>query len=328
MQISRRHWMSALVGGSITSLLAAFGVHPRFSHGFSVAGARKMIENGPANPAAALGTRGIRCLVIGDWGTGRALQRRVAQGMQTFAGQTHPHFVISTGDNLYPCGVTSRDDPRFQTVFENVYTGADLQIPWHLALGNHDHMGDVESQIAYTERSVRWRLPARYYTFTESSDGVTADFFVLDTEELIAETGQVQLDWLDRELAASTADWKVCVGHHPIRSCGHYGGSPALVRDLKPLLDHHGVVAYLCGHDHDLQVLKSPDDHFVCLVSGGGGKARDARYGDGTLFARTNGGFAALTLSKTGLTAAILDPEGHVDFVEHCLSVERGLALR
>jgi acid phosphatase len=252
----------------------------------------------------------------------------VAEGMQAFAQRTRPQFVISTGDNLYPNGVTTVDDPRFRTVFEEVYSGADLQVPWHLALGNHDHLGDVESQIAYSSRSKRWRIPAPYYKFTESSDGVTADFFVLDTETLVTRADQTQLEWLDGELTASSADWKICVGHHPIRSCGHYGGTPALVQDLKPLLDHHGVVAYLCGHDHDVQLLKSPEDRFVCLVSGGGGKARDARYGDDTLFARTNGGFAAMTLSKTEMTAAVLDPDGHVDFVEHCLCVEDRLARR
>lgn len=320
--------MSALAGGSIASLLAAFGIHPRFSHGFSFAGARKVTENGPVDPASALRARGVRCLVIGDWGTGQVLQRQVAVGMQAFAQRTRPHFVISTGDNLYPSGVTSPDDSRFQTVFENVYTGADLQVPWRLALGNHDHLGDVESQIAYSSRSTRWQIPAPYYRFAESSDDVTADFFVLDTEELIKQAGRTQLDWLDRELESSSADWKVCVGHHPIRSWGHYGSTPALVQDLKPILDRHGVAAYLCGHDHDLQILKSPEDRFVCIVSGGGGKARDARYGDGTLFARTNGGFAALTLSKTELTAAILDPDGQVDFVEHCLCIDGGLARR
>jgi phosphodiesterase/alkaline phosphatase D-like protein len=36
-------------------------------------------------------------------------------------------------------------------------------------------------------------------------------FFALDTVRL--DSGQ--LDWLRRELARSTADWKICFYHHP-----------------------------------------------------------------------------------------------------------------
>jgi hypothetical protein len=70
--------------------------------------------------------------------------------------------------------------------------------------------------------------------------------------------------------------------------------------------------------------VKSPEDRFVCVVSGAGGKARDVRYGDDTLFARTNGGFAAVNLSRTEMAVGILDPDGQVAFVEHCLCMNPG----
>ena len=327
MRVSRRNWLlGSAAGASVTALLAALGVRPRFSHGFSVAGKGKQTGNAPPNAAARLERSAIRCLVLGDWGSGNALQRQVAEGMQSFAGRIHPQFVISTGDNFYPGGVSSPQDPLFQTIFEEVYTGVDLQVPWYCALGNHDYQGSVDSQIAYSARSSRWRVPARYFRFTQSEESVSADFFVLDTENLLPGTGGTQLEWLSGELQSSEADWKICVGHHPIRSSGHYGDTPALLENLKPILDRQGVVAYLCVHDHDVQLSKCPDDRFVCLVSGGGGKARDASYGEGTLFARTNGGFAALALSKSEMTVAILDPQGQIEYVEHCLELERPAA--
>ena len=327
--MTRRKWMAALAGGGgLTALLAALGVRPRFRNGFSFAGSRKKVVNRPEDDSTFLASPGIRCLVIGDWGTGHSLQSQIAGGMQAFARQTHPQFVISTGDNFYPRGVTSVDDPMFRTIFEDVYTGADLQIPWYAALGNHDHFGSIQSQISYSEHSSRWRLPSAWYRFSQAHDGVSADFFILDTDALVAGETREQLGWLNHELESSTADWKICVGHHPIRSYGHYGGDPTLVREVKPILDRHGVAAYLCGHDHDLQLVKAPEDHFVCVVSGGGGKARDTRFGEDSRFAWTNGGFAALTLTKTALTAGFLDPDGNLAFVEHCLRIERTVASR
>ncbi len=164
--------------------------------------------------------------------------------------------------------------------------------------------------------------------FSRSEGNVTADFFVLDTESLVTGRDAAQLQWLEQQLEQSTALWKICVGHRPIRSNGHYGGESYLQNHLKPILDHHGVAAYLCGHDHDLQLLKNPDDRFLCVVSGAGGKARDSRYGHDTLYAGTNGGFVALSLSPTELTASALNAFGEVEFVERCLCLETALARR
>jgi hypothetical protein len=43
------------------------------------------------------------------------------------------------------------------------YTGRTLtQIPWYIVLGNHDHYGDVDMQIAYTQKSERWECPSQW----------------------------------------------------------------------------------------------------------------------------------------------------------------------
>ena len=74
--------------------------------------------------------------------------------------------------------------------------------------------------------------------------------------------------WLDRAIAASTARWKVVYGHHQVYSATRLD-NPRLIRDLVPLLDHR-VDVYLCGHDHNLQALKS-DGGVRFFVAGGGG---------------------------------------------------------
>ena len=49
---------------------------------------------------------------------------------------------------------------------------------------------------------------------------------------------QVQLDWLEKVLTTSTADWKVVMGHFPIYSCTEHehGESPKLIQYLDPIL--------------------------------------------------------------------------------------------
>jgi tartrate-resistant acid phosphatase type 5 len=41
-------------------------------------------------------------------------------------------FVISTGDNFYPNGLTGVNDRKFQGSFTNIYEAKSLQKPWYL----------------------------------------------------------------------------------------------------------------------------------------------------------------------------------------------------
>src|ERR1044072_5167793 len=105
MRMTRRKWIATLAGGcGLMSLPGALGLGPRFRNGFCIAGERKSIANQPGGESKSLASPGIRCLVIGDWGTGHSLQHQIAGGLQSFAEQMHPQFVISTGDNFYPSG--------------------------------------------------------------------------------------------------------------------------------------------------------------------------------------------------------------------------------
>lgn len=49
-----------------------------------------------------------------------------------------PDFIISTGDNFYPNGLSSAEDSLFDKSFKNVYVGDALQlVQWYSVLGNH-----------------------------------------------------------------------------------------------------------------------------------------------------------------------------------------------
>lgn len=252
---------------------------------------------------------GLNLMAIGDWGSPGAAA--VAAAMGEWAAEMAPRAVISTGDNFYPSGVQSADDPRWKSGFEDVFAAPGLQCPWHVVLGNHDHWGSIDAQIAYTATSPRWRMPARYFSWSDHlPDGGVVDVFFIDTDPVYEGTHGFkttfiplesfvveQFAWLERELAASRADWKIVVGHHPVFSGGVHGASWGLIRHLKPMLEEYGVRIYLNGHDHDLQHIVVDGVHY--LTSGGGAEPREVEAASGSLFARSTLGFLAATLTRT-----------------------------
>ena len=62
-----------------------------------------------------------------------------------------------------------------------------------------------------------------------------------------------QLEWIEKTLSESTADYIIVGGHYPVLSIGHHGPTDQLITKLKPLLEKYQVNAYICGHDHNMQ---------------------------------------------------------------------------
>jgi tartrate-resistant acid phosphatase type 5 len=264
--------------------------------------------------------QGLNLLAVGDWGSPGVAP--VAKAMGEWAIEMAPRAVISTGDNFYPSGVKGVDDPQWKTSFEDVFAAPGLACPWHVVLGNHDHEGSIEAQIAYTATSSRWRMPARYFSWSEIlPDGGLADFFFIDTtpvydgthgfrtifqplEDFVAE----QFAWLEGELATSRADWKIVVGHHPLFSGGVHGASWGLIRYLKPMMEKHGVRIYLNGHDHDLEHIAVGGIHY--LTCGGGAEPREIEAAEGSLFSRSTLGFMAVTLTKAAFAFSFVGVDG------------------
>ena len=261
-------------------------------------------------------------VALGDWGRrGAARQRAVAGAMAAAAEAAGSRFVISVGDNFYENGVQSVTDTQWKTSFEDVYTAPSLQTPWYAVLGNHDHRGSAQAQVDYTRASARWRMPDRYYRISGAHHGAPQlDLFFLDTTALVEGYGQAspqalqraataQLDWLDAELGRSRAAWKLVVGHHTVHSGGsQHGDTPALLAKVKPLLETHGVQAYLNGHDHDLQhIRRGPVDY---IGTGAGSAVRAVRLIEGTRFCLARAGFALFSLGAETLTLEFRDFTG------------------
>jgi len=270
---------------------------------------------------------GVAFLVMGDWGKqGSPSQRAVAAQLAKTAASTHAAFIISTGDNFYPSGVKSDTDYQWKKTYEDVYTAPSLMVPWYVALGNHDYRGDPDAEVAYTGKSTRWKMPARYYTFTVAVDDTTnAEFFVLDTSPFVekykteasysAQVGPAaigpQLHWLDSALSVSKAQWKIGVGHHTIYSASPtHGNTPELIKDVVPLFEKYHVQAYLNGHDHDLQDARAADVAY--FTSGGGAEARPTGKDEHTKFSKQSTGFLAAVLDAHTLHVRFLNDSGRV----------------
>jgi tartrate-resistant acid phosphatase type 5 len=258
-------------------------------------------------------------LAIGDWGMGSVAQKGLANALASTADLARARFIVSTGDNFYPAGVKSVRDPQWTTSFEDMYDAPSLMIPWYPVLGNHDHRGDIGVQVAYTQRSSRWRMSGAYYKRSEAlADGSFAEFFFIDTTPILRHhaswTGRFstndQIAWLERELASSTARWKIVVGHHPAYSGNPGKVSRALVDWLVPLLERHRVQVYLNGHSHSLEHIVVRGVNY--LTSGAGAKPRNASPSAYTRFVAGQVlGFLVVRLSPNTMELEFRDDTGN-----------------
>ncbi|MEH3041469.1 MAG: metallophosphoesterase [Sphingomonas paucimobilis] len=278
-------------------------------------------------PAAARArpAKGCTFAVLGDWGRDTPEQHHVAAAMGRAAAEAPSDFVLAIGDNFYSDGVASVDDPLWQSVFEDVYTHPALQVPWYALLGNHDYRGNPQAQIDYARQSKRWRMPARYYQVADASLArADAELFAIDTSPFVeryrANDGMIgtntrsqdtkrQLAWLDHALSQSRAKWKIVTGHHPIRSGGSgHGDQPEIIAQVLPILNRHGVQAYIAGHDHDLQHIRR--DRIDMIQCGGGMEARPVQPVEGTRFCRAAAGFGMVQIAGDLLSFDLRDERG------------------
>jgi tartrate-resistant acid phosphatase type 5 len=209
---------------------------------------------------------GVRFAVIGDFGYAGEAEEDVANLVKSW----WPDFVITTGDNNYNNGDLSTIDVNIgQYYHEFIYPYAGAYGPgatesrFFPSLGNHDW---------YTPGawpSIYWfELPGKeyYYDFVKGpvhffavdSNGSNPDGITFDS---------VQGRWLEAELAASTATWKVVYFHHPPYSSGSHGNNDVMQWPFAAW----GADVVFCGHDHTVERLEV--DGVTYVVQGTGGRS-------------------------------------------------------
>lgn len=257
-------------------------------------------------------------------------QKTVAELMGWMADVADPEFVAAIGDVHHFEGVASVDDPLWMTNYELIYSHPDLMLDWYPVLGNHEYRGNTQAVLDYGKVSRRWVMPGRYYAVEkEVEDGNEKILYVfIDTAPLIdkyrrdtedyPDAGKqsiaAELEWLEATLAASTAKWKVVMGHHPIYADTDKNESERtdLQRRVQPLLDKYGVDAYICGHIHNFQHIQAKGSKVQYFVNTSGSLSRDVKPIEGTQFCSGDEGFMILSTADNMMRFFLVNYKGEI----------------
>ncbi len=270
----------------------------------------------------------LRFIAMGDTGTADAGQKKIANTIEAKCKKDGCDFVQLLGDNLYDSGASSVDDAIWQEKFEVPYAAIDLD--FFAVLGNHDYgangagtdFGKGKNEVEYTKKSKKWKMPSAYFHFEKKN----AEIFALDTNMILYGQAGPQKTDMTTWLAASKAEWKIAVGHHPYKSngphgnAGNYDGLPIPVvggSNVKSFMEDTvcgKVDVYFCGHDHSRQWLNVSCKGTELAVSGAGAKATELKANNPALFESLELGFLYIIIDGKKLTAEFIDENGKTEF--------------
>ena len=199
----------------------------------------------------------LKFAIIGDSGQPGRGQTAVAKQMAAWRARFPFEFVLMTGDNLYGSERPHDYDRKFAIPYKPLI---DAGVKFYASLGNHDDAGQTQYKLFNMDGK-------KYYSF-KPKDGVR--FFAIDSNYV----DDKQLEWLDKELAASASDWKIAFFHHPLYSSGATHGSAELQRELlEPVFLKHGVNVVIMGHEHFYERIK-PQKGVAYFILGSSAKLR------------------------------------------------------
>lgn len=273
-------------------------------------------SNGPMllKQAASVDNGSFRFLVFGDSGTGQEKQKSIARSMERRCLEAQKFdAILLLGDVVYPDGVTSTEDPQWQSHYEASYRAPEVPclstLPVYPVLGNHDHHGDITAWIGRAESNPLWRYPGRSW---RAEFGDVATVFGMDSN----------FPWLggtpDLSEKTSADGWRIAMGHHPLRAASdsggrHKGGGIAgwqMKKSLCGLVDF-----YLAGHAHHLEYAFDSDCEQHHIVSGAAGaniQGVDLSLVDPSGFAQNIHGFVELLINQTTLQISFVDAGGEL----------------
>jgi uncharacterized protein (TIGR03382 family) len=264
------------------------------------------------------GTRSVHFTAVGDFGMNNNDQRDVANAML----RQKPELFLALGDNAYSSGTEQElQDNLFEPMAPLL-----SQVPFFATPGNHEYV--TNQAQPYFDNLYLPTSPSggeRYYSF----DWGHVHFIALDSNCAIGLasadrcTLAAQKKWLEEDLAASDAAWKVVFFHHPPWSSGSHGSQLKMRREFAPLFEKYGVDLVLTGHDHHYErsypmrgdAMASSGGRGVpyLVVGSGGASLRPFSGGKPSWTAVRNDddhGYLDVQVEEGTLTAQVLTPSG------------------
>lgn len=209
----------------------------------------------------------LKFAVIGDTGTGDKPQYEIGKLIADYRETFRFDFVVMVGDNMYGSERPQDYEKKFERPYKALLDGG---VKFYAALGNHDD----PNQRFYKLFNMGGET---YYRYSKGP----AEFFVLDTTALDPK----QVRWLEQQLQASRASWKIVYFHHPLYSSGATHGSEVDMRVLlEPLFIKYGVNLVLAGHEHFYERI-NPQKGIYYFTCGGSAKLRKGDIRRGALTA-------------------------------------------
>jgi 3',5'-cyclic AMP phosphodiesterase CpdA len=197
----------------------------------------------------------VAFLAAGDYGVGGSAELSLGRAMQRYDVRNYADMLVLLGDNDY-----TESPARFRANWSATFGWArrsGLRVAG--VLGNHDYqVGRGRYELGLLG------MPSPYYTRTLGD----AQLFLLNSNRV----NDRQTAWLEHQLAASSAIWKIVVFHHPPFTCGGHSGNQDVQKRWAPLFERYGVQLVLSGHDHNYQRFAARNG--VTYVVDGGGAAR------------------------------------------------------
>ncbi|MBM7114839.1 purple acid phosphatase family protein [Archangium primigenium] len=269
--------------------------------------------------ASKPGVRRVHFTAVGDFGSNSRDQVEVARAM---LGRT-PELFLALGDNAYEAGT----EAEFQRNLFEPMAPLLAQVPFFAVPGNHEY--ETNKGQPYFDNLY---LPTSstggesYYSF----DWGFVHFVGIDSSCALGLaptsrcTPENQRKWVEEDLAASNAPWKIAYMHYPPWSSGEHGSQLNIRKQFAPLFEKYGVDLVLTGHDHDYErsqpmvgdaPARSGTRAPVYLVVGSGGASlRDMGLSSKPSWSvlRNNGDHGYLDVKVEGgtLTAQMLTPSG------------------
>ena len=206
-----------------------------------------------------VGTRAkFRAWIVGDSGTGGAMQASVRDAMLVNVGLYRPDLYLHMGDMAYSSGTYSEFTDKFYAPYEQILRNTCV---WP-TLGNHEG-GSSDSQTESGPYYDGYVLPVAgeagglasgteaYYAF----DWANVHFLVLDSHDTSRDPDGAMLQWAQQDLAATDQEWVVAYWHHPPYTKGsHDSDNEGQLVDMRenalPILEAAGVDLVLGGHSH------------------------------------------------------------------------------